>query len=80
MPGMNFDDVVEAAWKASDTNGWVFTQDMTLNGYSKIPKKILCGYSTLVTEIWGNLSAHEAPTHIFLQVHQHKAVLSCTLS
>lgn len=67
---MSFDDAVETAWKASDANGWAFTQDMTLKGYTKIPGQILCGYSTLVREIWEDLSLDEAPTHIFLQVCQ----------
>ena len=68
MSGMNYDEAVDAAKSASDDNGWIFIQDVTLDGYKDTPKDILRGYSTLVTEMWKDLSATEAPTHIFLQV------------
>ena len=68
MSGMNYDEAVDAAKSASDANGWIFIQDVTLDGYKDTPKDILRGYSTLVTEMWGDLSDNSQPTHIFLQV------------
>lgn len=62
----NYDDTVIYAEKMAKDNGWILLQDTSWAGYEEVPKHIMQGYFTLITEffyqeqkIW--------PTHLFLQ-------------
>jgi len=63
---VNYDDTVIYAKQKAQEEGWILLQDTSWKGYEKVPRQIMQGYFTLVTEcliqekcIW--------PTHVFLQ-------------
>ena len=63
---LNYDDTVLYAEKMGNKNDWVLLQDTSWEGYEEIPRHIMQGYFTLLSEyilqepeIW--------PTHIFIQ-------------
>lgn len=62
----NYDDSVRLAAKDAEKNGWILVQDTSWNGYEKIPRWILQGYTTLSLEIIEQLKSTK-PTHVFLQ-------------
>ena len=59
----------EAACRAADEtaakNGWTVVSDMAHDGYTKIPQKIMQGYSVLAAEAAEQMP--HPPTHLFLQ-------------
>ena len=62
----NYDDTVRYAARCAKEHGWVLVQDTAWEGYEKIPRLIMQGYTTMgleAVEQFGN----EIPTHIFLQ-------------
>ncbi len=66
ITGMNFDDSVMHASGKAQENGWTLLQDTSWEGYEKVPRHIMQGYSTLITESIGPGKAH-LPTHVFVQ-------------
>ncbi|MEX5286241.1 diaminopropionate ammonia-lyase [Selenomonas sputigena] len=61
----NYDDTVRFANEQAQKNGWTLTQDTAWEGYQKIPRWIMQGYTTMAAEAAEQLP--EKPTHIFLQ-------------
>jgi len=62
----NYDDTVRLAQKRAQENGWVMVQDTAWEGYEKIPRWIMQGYTTMALEAVEQLKGTK-PTHIFLQ-------------
>jgi diaminopropionate ammonia-lyase len=63
---MNYDDTVAYANQKAEEEGWVLIQDTAWQGYEKIPRHIMQGYLTLLTE-YMNQGPEIWPTHIFVQ-------------
>jgi len=63
---MNYDDTVRFAKSQAEKNDWVLIQDTAWEGYEKIPRWIMQGYTTLGYEITEQLKGRDL-THIFLQ-------------
>jgi diaminopropionate ammonia-lyase len=63
---MNFDDSVMHASRKAQENGWTLLQDTSWEGYETVPRHIMQGYSTLITESIGPGKKH-LPTHVFVQ-------------
>jgi diaminopropionate ammonia-lyase len=63
---MNFDDTVIHASQKARENGWTLLQDTSWEGYEKVPRHIMQGYSTLITESLGR-GQMNLPTHVFAQ-------------
>jgi len=66
ITGMNFDDSVMHASQKAQENGWTLLQDTSWEGYEKVPRHIMQGYSTLITESIGPEQMN-LPTHVFVQ-------------
>jgi diaminopropionate ammonia-lyase len=66
ITGMNFDDSVMHASQKAQENGWTLLQDTSWEGYEKVPRHIMQGYSTLITESIGQ-GNENLPTHVFVQ-------------
>lgn len=62
----NYDEAVRFAQIQAKKNGWVMVQDTSWEGYEKIPRWIMEGYTTMAAEIVQQLD-NIRPTHIFLQ-------------
>jgi len=63
---LNYDDTVIYAKQKAEENGWVLLQDTSWEGYEKVPRHIMQGYFTLITECL-NQEKELWPTHVFLQ-------------
>jgi diaminopropionate ammonia-lyase len=63
---MNFDDTVMHAGRKAQENGWILLQDTSWEGYETVPRHVMQGYSTLVTESIGT-GLENLPTHVFVQ-------------
>lgn len=63
---MNFDDTVMHASRRARENGWILLQDTSWEGYETVPRHVMQGYSTLVTESIGP-GLENLPTHVFVQ-------------
>ena len=63
---VGYDDTVIYAKKMAQEEGWVLLQDTSWEGYEKVPRHIMQGYFTLVTECL-NQEKGVWPTHVFLQ-------------
>ena len=61
----NYDDTVKHTAKKASENNWILLQDSSWNGYVEVPKNIMLGYSTMVTEFLVQYS--DWPTHIIVQ-------------
>lgn len=66
VTGLNFDDSVMHASRKAQENGWTLLQDTSWEGYEKVPRHIMQGYSTLITEFIGQAQENLA-THVFVQ-------------
>lgn len=62
----NYDDAVRLAAKQARARGWILLQDSSWKGYEEIPRYIMQGYATLLTEAFEQLGA-KRPTHLFVQ-------------
>ena len=62
----NYDDTVRYAKDKAEKNGWVLVQDTAWDGYERIPRWIMEGYTTIGHEIVAQLK-NEKLAHIFLQ-------------
>jgi diaminopropionate ammonia-lyase len=61
-----YDDAVAHAANQAAQLGWKLIQDTAWQDYTRVPLRIMQGYSTLLTEIFDQLKG-EVPTHVFLQ-------------
>lgn len=65
---LNYDDTVRLAAEDAEGNHWVLVQDTAWEHYEEIPKKIMQGYITMVSEAYEQLKElDEKPTHVFIQ-------------
>lgn len=64
---VNYDNTVRLIAERAKKQNWVLVQDTAWEGYEKIPRWIMQGYSTLTKEIKEQLRGQK-PTHVFLQV------------
>ena len=63
---LTYDEAVRKAGKDAEENGWILVQDTSLPGYEEIPKLIMQGYLTMISEAIQQLGP-VIPTHVFLQ-------------
>ncbi|MFU8768989.1 MAG: diaminopropionate ammonia-lyase [Desulfotignum sp.] len=66
VKGLTYDDSVRHAKHKAQENGWILLQDTSWEGYEHVPRHIMQGYSTLITESMGP-GQENLPTHVFLQ-------------
>lgn len=66
---LNYDDTVRLANSHAAEKGWLMVQDTAWDGYEDIPRWIMQGYMTLISEALEQLQALgvQRPTHVFLQ-------------
>lgn len=62
----NYDETVLFAKKKAQEECWVLLQDTSWEGYETVPRHIMQGYFTLVTEFLAQ-GKNVWPTHVFLQ-------------
>lgn len=63
---LNYDDTVIHANRKAQEEGWILLQDTSWEGYEKVPRHIMQGYFTLITE-YLNQEKKIWPTHVFVQ-------------
>jgi diaminopropionate ammonia-lyase len=66
IAGLNYDECVMHAERKARENGWTLLQDTSWEGYETVPRHIMQGYSTLITESIGP-EQEALPTHFFVQ-------------
>ncbi len=66
ITAFNYDDTVRLAAKTAKEQGGVMVQDTAWEGYEKLPRWIMQGYTTMAYEAVLQLQGR-IPTHIFLQ-------------
>ncbi|NLX08446.1 MAG: diaminopropionate ammonia-lyase [Chloroflexi bacterium] len=64
-----YDDAVRQVWLDAQANGWQVISDTSWEGYQDIPRWVMQGYSTMLSEAQEQLAAQGVtkPTHIFVQ-------------
>lgn len=65
----NYDDAVRQVSRDAQQNGWEVVSDTSWEGYEDIPKWVMQGYTTMLSEAQEQLAAQglSQPTHIFVQ-------------
>ena len=65
----NYDDAVRQVSQDARRNGWVIVSDTAWEGYEDIPKWVMQGYTTMLSEAQEQLAAQglSQPTHLFVQ-------------
>jgi len=65
----NYDDAVRQVEHDAQLNGWQVVSDTSWEGYEDIPRWVMQGYSTMLSEAQEQLAAQglSQPTHIFVQ-------------
>lgn len=65
----NYDDAVRQVDQDARRNGWEVISDTSWEGYEDIPKWVMQGYTTMLSEAQEQLAAQglSQPTHIFVQ-------------
>jgi diaminopropionate ammonia-lyase len=65
----NYDDAVRQVDQDAQRNGWEVVSDTSWEGYEDIPKWVMQGYTTMLSEAQEQLAAQglSQPTHIFVQ-------------
>ena len=65
----NYDDAVRQVYRDAQHNGWEVVSDTSWQGYEDIPKWVMQGYTTMLSETQEQLAAQglSQPTHIFVQ-------------
>jgi diaminopropionate ammonia-lyase len=65
----NYDDAVRQVYQDAGENGWEVVSDTSWEGYEDIPKWVMQGYTTMLSEAQEQLAAQglSRPTHIFVQ-------------
>ena len=62
----NYDSSLKECIKQSEKNNWEIVQDVSWEGYKKVPKLIMAGYTIMIKEILDEIEANSI-THVFLQ-------------
>ncbi|MBT8165601.1 MAG: diaminopropionate ammonia-lyase [Acidimicrobiia bacterium] len=64
-----YDDAVHLASQEADANGWQVISDTSWEGYEDIPRWVMQGYTTMLTEAQEQLAGTGIvkPTHVFVQ-------------
>ncbi len=64
-----YDDAVHLASREADANGWQVISDTSWEGYEDIPRWVMQGYTTMLTEAQEQLAGTGIvkPTHVFVQ-------------
>ncbi len=65
----NYDDAVRQVEHDAQLNGWQVISDTSWDGYEDIPRWVMQGYSTMLSEVQEQLAAQglSQPTHVFVQ-------------
>jgi diaminopropionate ammonia-lyase len=65
----NYDDAVRQVYQDAQQHGWEVVSDTSWEGYEDIPKWVMQGYTTMLSEAQEQLAAQglSQPTHIFVQ-------------
>jgi len=65
----NYDDAVRQVDQDAQQHGWEVVSDTSWEGYEDIPKWVMQGYTTMLSEAQEQLAAQglSQPTHIFVQ-------------
>jgi diaminopropionate ammonia-lyase len=65
----NYDDAVRQVYQDAQQHGWEVVSDTSWEGYEDIPKWVMQGYTTMLSEAQEQLAAQglSRPTHIFVQ-------------
>jgi diaminopropionate ammonia-lyase len=65
----NYDDAVRQVDQDAQRNGWEVVSDTSWEGYEDIPKWVMQGYTTMLSEAQEQLAAQglSQPSHIFVQ-------------
>src|SRR5574338_217769 len=65
----NYDDAVRQVYQDAQRNGWEVVSDTSWEGYEEIPKWVMQGYTTMLSEAQEQLAGQglSQPTHIFVQ-------------
>jgi diaminopropionate ammonia-lyase len=65
----NYDDAVRQVEQDAIRNGWEVVSDTAWEGYEDIPRWVMQGYTTMLSEAQEQLAAQglSRPTHIFIQ-------------
>jgi diaminopropionate ammonia-lyase len=65
----NYDDAVRQVYQDAQQKGWEVVSDTSWEGYEDIPKWVMQGYTTMLSEAQEQLSAQglSQPTHILVQ-------------
>ena len=63
----NYDDSVRRAAEDARRNGWQVVSDTSWEGYTEVPRDVMCGYVVMVDEILAALPEGEIPSHVFVQ-------------
>lgn len=68
IPG-NYDHAVRQCVVDAQKNGWEVISDTSWDGYTKVPTRIMQGYTTMLLETQKQFSSQgiEYPTHVFVQ-------------
>ena len=62
----NYDNSLKECIKKSKENNWEIVQDVSWEGYKKVPKLIMAGYTIMIKEIIDQVDVNSI-THVFLQ-------------
>ncbi|MDH3606973.1 MAG: diaminopropionate ammonia-lyase [Acidimicrobiia bacterium] len=64
-----YDDAVRRAGEEADANGWQVISDTSWEGYTDIPRWVMQGYTTMLSETQEELAGQGIvkPTHVFVQ-------------
>jgi len=62
----NYDNSLKECIEQSNENKWEIVQDVSWEGYKKIPKLIMAGYTIMIKEIFDEIDSNSI-THVFLQ-------------
>lgn len=65
----NYDDAVRQVYQDAQEHGWEVVSDTSWEGYEDIPKWVMQGYTTMLSEAQEQLAAQglSQPTHVFVQ-------------
>ena len=63
----NYDDSVHQATADAKANAWHQVSDTSWEGYSDIPRDVMCGYNVMVDEAIAQLGDAAPPSHVFVQ-------------
>lgn len=65
----NYDDAVRQVDRDAQQHGWEVVSDTSWEGYQDIPKWVMQGYTTMLSEAQEQLAAQglSQPTHVFVQ-------------